>query len=224
MENVKCIFFDIGYTLINEDDVWEQRCLEQSEMEEAKNLNLSANRIYDEIIQASLAYKPQYRTVVNKFKFKEVAPYRYEFEKLYEEANLILKQLSCKYKLGIIANQGKGLRERLEKLGILRYFSVVISSWDYKLMKPDTKLFEIAIEESGYDASEIVMIGDRLDNDIFPAKQARMQTIWIKQGFGGMQKPITEEHIPDIEISKLSDLIELFDINIGKKESGNYIL
>lgn len=29
-----------------------------------------------------------------------------------------------------------------------------------------------------------VMIGDRIDNDIVPAKQLGMKTIWIKQGFG----------------------------------------
>lgn len=37
MENIKCIFFDVGYTLVNEDEVWNERCREQSEMEEAKN-------------------------------------------------------------------------------------------------------------------------------------------------------------------------------------------
>lgn len=28
------------------------------------------------------------------------------------------------------------------------------------------------------------MIGDRIDNDIVPAKQMGMKTIWGKQGFG----------------------------------------
>ncbi|WP_164917288.1 hypothetical protein [Clostridium sp. JN-9] len=52
MKNIKCIFFDIGYTLINEDDVWKQRCMEQAEIEEAKMLGLSPEQIYEEIIQA----------------------------------------------------------------------------------------------------------------------------------------------------------------------------
>lgn len=49
MKNIKCIFFDIGYTLINEDDVWEQRCIEQAEMEDVKILGLSHKQIYEEI-------------------------------------------------------------------------------------------------------------------------------------------------------------------------------
>lgn len=209
MENIKCIFFDIGYTLINEGDVWEQRCKEQAEMEEAKMLGLSHEQIYEEIIRASIAYQPQYRTVVKKFGFSKSATYRHELEKLYDNADLILQSLSEKYKLGIIANQTDGLVDRLNSWGILKYFSFIISSWDYQIMKPDIKLFQIAVEKSGYNASENVMVGDRLDNDIFPAKNIGMKTIWIKQGFGGMQNPKTDEYLPDIEITSLCELLDI---------------
>ena len=209
MENIKCIFFDVGYTLINENDVWEQRCIEQAEMEDAKILGLSNRQIYEEIIRASAAYQPQYRTVVKKFGFLKPAPYRHELEKLYDNADLVLQKLSQKYKLGIIANQTDGLVGRLNEFGILKYFSFIISSWDYKIMKPDIKLFQIAVEKSGYNACEAVMVGDRLDNDIFPAKSIGMKTIWIKQGFGGMQNPKTDEYLPDAEIGSLSDLLSL---------------
>lgn len=210
LEGIKCIFFDIGYTLINEDEVWKQRCIEQSKTEEAKAYNLTPEQIYDEIVQSSLSYMPQYRAVIDKFGFKHPAPYRHQFEKLYDCADTVLHTLANKYKLGIIANQSDGIKNRLSEFGILSYFSFIISSWDYKVMKPDSRLFEIALEKSGYNPSETVMIGDRLDNDIFPAKQLGMKTIWIKQGFGGMQSPKTSEYLPDMEISKLADLLDIF--------------
>jgi FMN phosphatase YigB (HAD superfamily) len=37
---VKVLFFDVGYTLVNEDAVWKKRCREQAEMEEAKKLGM----------------------------------------------------------------------------------------------------------------------------------------------------------------------------------------
>lgn len=209
MKDIKCIFFDIGYTLINEDTVWGQRCLEQSQTDEGKLLRLTPEQIYNEIVLASLEYKPQYRTVIKKFGFTNPAPYRHNLEKLYDNVDSILETLSTKYTLGVIANQTDGLKERLQELGILKHFSHIISSWDYQIMKPDTKLFEIAVNKSGYQASEIVMVGDRLDNDIFPAKKVGMRTIWIKQGFGGIQKPKSDEYIPDIEILQLKDLLEV---------------
>jgi|GEM_PF-4201954 phosphoglycolate phosphatase-like HAD superfamily hydrolase len=90
-----------------------------------------------------------------------------------------------------------------------RGYLLIISSWDYQIMKPDIRLFQIAVEKSGYNASETVMVGDRLDNDIFPAKNIGMKTIWIKQGFGGMQNPKTDEYLPHTEIASLSELLDI---------------
>ena len=209
MSNLKCIFFDIGCTLVDESDVWNKRCQEQSEMSEAKRRGITAKDIYEEIVKASKEYKPQYRTVVKNFNFKESATYRSELEKLYDDTDFVLDKLSKKYKLGIIANQGYGLKERMKTLGILKYFDYIISSWDYKVMKPDVKLFEIALKESGFKSSDTVMVGDRLDNDILPAKSIGMKTIWIKQGFGGMQVPIDDRYIPDREIAELKEIIKI---------------
>ena len=36
---MKVLFFDVGYTFVNEDVVWEKRCHEQAETDEAKNLD-----------------------------------------------------------------------------------------------------------------------------------------------------------------------------------------
>ena len=131
------LFFDVGYTLVNEDAVWEKRCSEQAETQEAKKLGLSAKDIYHEIEIATISRKPQFRTVIDKYNFKEVAPYRTELETLYKEAPLVIKTLSQKYELGIIANQLDGLKDRLQAFDLLQYFKYIISSWDVKVMKPD---------------------------------------------------------------------------------------
>ena len=101
---MKVLFFDVGYTLVNEDAVWEARCREQAQTDEAKSLGLSAFDIYHEIEIASVSRKPQFRTLIDKYNFKEVAPYRTELEKLYDETPAVIKRLSQKYELGIIAN------------------------------------------------------------------------------------------------------------------------
>ncbi len=205
----RVLFFDIGYTLVNEDLVWDRRCKEQAETEEAKRLGLSAEDIYLEIEKASRAGMPQYRTVINKYRFEEVAPYRHELERLYEDAPCVLKALSSKYELGIIANQLDGLRERLYDFGILQYFTHIVSSWDVKLMKPDIRIFEYALKTAECLPENAYMIGDRLDNDIAPARQLGMKTVWIRQGFGRLQEPQSEDYTPDYSIESLSDLLEI---------------
>ena len=209
---MRVLFFDVGYTLVNEDAVWETRCREQAETKEAKKLGLSAKDIYHEIEIASITRKPQFRTLVDKYNFKEVAPYRTELEKLYEEAPSVIKALAQKYELGIIANQLDGLKERLEDFGLLNYFKYIISSWDIQVMKPDIRIFEYALDKANCIPQEACMIGDRLDNDILPAKSLGMKTAWIKQGFGALQKPLSKSEEADYTISNLSELSKIFQV------------
>lgn len=77
-------------------------------------------------------------------------------------------------------------------------------------MKPDKRLFEIALEKAKCSAQEAVMIGDRLDNDIAPAKALGMRTLWIQQGFGALQHPLSPADTPDYTIGSLRDLADLF--------------
>ncbi len=207
---MKVLFFDVGYTLVNEDAVWEDRCREQAQTDEAKKLGLSAADIYHEIEIASISRKPQFRTLIDKYSFKEVAPYRTELEKLYKDAPAVIKALSQKYELGIIANQLDGLKERLEAFDLLQYFKYIISSWDIQVMKPDIRIFEYALDKANCTPQEACMIGDRLDNDILPAKALGIKTIWIKQGFGVLQKPLSKSEEPDHSINNLSELLEIF--------------
>ena len=206
---MKVIFFDVGYTFVNEDAVWERRCREQAQTDEAKKLGLTADDIYHEIEIATLARKPQFRTVIDKFGFKEVAPYRTELETMYEEAPAVIKALAQKYELGIIANQLDGLKERLEAFGLLQYFKYIISSWDVQVMKPDIRIFEYALGKANCKPQEACMIGDRLDNDILPAKSLGMKTVWIKQGFGALQKPESPTEEADYTIEKLTELLDI---------------
>lgn len=74
-----------------------------------------------------------------------------EYETLYDEAIPILDHLKASgYRLGMIANQGSGLKERLEKWNLSKYFSVIASSSDLGYSKPDTRLFEKALKLSGF--------------------------------------------------------------------------
>jgi len=207
---VKVLFFDVGYTLVNEDAVWEARCREQAQTAEAKRLGLSATDIYHEIEIASVSRKPQFRTLIDKYNFKEVAPYRTELEKLYDAAPAVIKTLSPKYELGIIANQLDDLKERLESFGILQYFNYIISSWDVQVMKPDIRIFEYALGKANSILQDACMIGDRLDNDILPAKSLGMKTVWIKQGFGALQKTLLKSEEPDYTINNLAELLKIF--------------
>ena len=55
------------------------------------------------------------------------------------------------------------------------------------------------------------MIGDRLDNDIIPAKRLGIRTIWFRQGRYAALAPRSKEEIPDATVSSLQELPSAID-------------
>jgi HAD superfamily hydrolase (TIGR01662 family) len=137
----------------------------------------------------------------------KLTPWHSEDETPYPDAEDILIYLRGKgYKIGVIANQPIGTAGRLEEYGLLRYVDVVAASAELGVAKPDKIIFNKALEMAGCTANESVMIGDRLDNDIIPAKELGMKTIWIRQGFAVYQNPHLSDEQPDYTVDNLLEL------------------
>jgi len=58
-------------------------------------------------------------------------------------------------------------------------------------------------------ADESVMVGDRLDNDIIPAKALGMKTVWLKNGLAKYQSSELGEGFADYQISSLTELLQI---------------
>lgn len=205
MKNIKWLFFDVGYTLVNEDKVHKKRVEETVKL----NKGFSYDDIYNSMIEASKDYKQPYPTAIKKLNILNSASYDHSLERPYEDAEFILSKLHRIYKIGIIANQSVGTAERLKAYGLIDYIDLVFSSAEEGISKPDIEFYRLAIKEAKCSANEALMIGDRLDNDIYPAKKVGMKTIWVKQGLGAVQKPKSEEYKADYEVDKLSDILEI---------------
>ena len=205
MKNIKWLFFDVGYTLVNEDKVHKKR------VEETVRLNkgFSYDDIYNAMIEASKDYKQPYPTAIKKLNILNSASYDHSLERPYEDAEFILSKLHRVYKIGIIANQSVGTAERLKAYGLIDYIDLVFSSAEEGISKPDIEFYRLAIKEAKCSANEALMIGDRLDNDIYPAKKVGMKTIWVKQGLGAVQKPKSEKYKADYDVDKLSDILKI---------------
>ena len=70
----------------------------------------------------------------------------------------------------------------------------------------DPRMFRLALARAGCQPEEAIMVGDRLDNDITPAKRLGMETVWIRQGWGGKGVPASEETTPDMQVNSLEEL------------------
>ncbi len=176
-ENVKWLFFDVGSTLMNEEKAYEHRMRDMAE---------AANKPFEEIYEIAMNfYRQNKRGDLETARLLGIPKpvWHREDEILYEDAADCLKRLSKKYKIGVIANQSLGTKERLTQHGIIQYIDLVVASAEEGVEKPDKRIFEIALERSNCKPCDAVMIGDRIDNDIIPANLLGFHTIWVKQGF-----------------------------------------
>lgn len=197
--NIKWMFFDMGSTLIDESACYEYRLKEFARIAGEKY-----EIIYDKVLNFYKQNKNGYLELTKIYGVN--VPWPTEQEKLYEDACYILENLHQKYKIGIIANQNPGSEERLEKYGILKYIDIVVASGEEQVAKPDRRIFEIAMEKSKCTPGEAIMVGDRVDNDIVPAKALGMKTIWLKQGFGQYWNVQREEEQADAVAESLMEV------------------
>jgi putative hydrolase of the HAD superfamily len=103
-------------------------------------------------------------------------------------------------KLGLVANQPAAVIERLARFGIGHYFDCQGVSGIYGYRKPDVRLFVRVCEDLGVDPSECLMVGDRIDNDIVPAKLLGMRTVLLRTGRHAGQQPRSWDEVPDFEV------------------------
>ena len=100
--------------------------------------------------------------------------------------------------VGIVGNQTVRAGGLLRGLKLPTDF--VATSDDWGVTKPDLAFFEKLIEVAPVDDPErIVYVGDRIDNDIAPAKRVGMRTAYIQRGPWGWI------HRDRPEVAELSD-------------------
>ena len=124
----------------------------------------------------------------------------------YVEAPAALERLASRYRLAVVGNQGLKARGRLEAAGLLRFFEVVVISDEVGISKPDPRIFELALEQLRVAPDEAAMVGDRLDNDIGPARRLGIIGIRVWRGPHVWQRPIDACEKPDLTVRSLTEL------------------
>lgn len=202
LKQVDWLFFDVGSTLVDESRANEHRILDA-----IKGTIITYDQAYSQAVQLA----KQKNAHPLKALGLPLTPWHSEDERVYPQAANCLAELHKKYKIGVIANQIPGTADRMKSYGLYPYLDLIIASAEEGVEKPDLRIFEIAFERAKCRPENAVMIGDRIDNDIVPAKQKGMITIWIRQGFGGMAENLTVEETPDYCVHNLQELADFLN-------------
>lgn len=128
---------------------------------------------------------------------------------VFPDTYKVLDALKGKYQLMLLTNGSPELQnEKLKAEPDLKnYFNSIVISGDFGQGKPSRALFEHVMQLLQIDASEGVMVGDKLTTDIKGANQVGMTSVWINRH----QVDNSDEIQPSFEIHSLSELPELIE-------------
>lgn len=211
------IFVDAGYTLVDETPAFlkrfdaVRRALSGGKAPTAHELLAK----YEELIRdGEYDFHGAFAALLKQLGLGDADPrdfpWDYSVVRAYRDAAPALRALHGTVRLGVLANQGKELSSLVAHWGFAGLFDLVLSSGDVGIKKPYPAFFALAAERAGCPPGEILMAGDRLDNDIGPAKRAGWLTAWIRRGSYRNCKPEGPDEKPDFTFPNLLKLAALF--------------
>ena len=201
---IRWIFFDIGSTLVDEEEAYHHRIRDM-----IRGTPITFEQFSEKRVQYAIEGYNGDQKAIEYFGLNKT-PWHSEDEVPFDDCAETLRALCDRgYQLGVIANQKPGAKNRLDAWGLGRYFSVIASSAELGVSKPDREIFLQALAIADCRPENAVMVGDRLDNDIRPAKKLCMKTIRIRKGLAIYMKPSCEAEVPDFTVDSLSEILSI---------------
>jgi HAD superfamily hydrolase (TIGR01662 family) len=134
------------------------------------------------------------------------------------EVPALLRRLANRgLKLGIVANQPAGMAERLQREGIADLFEHVGITGLTGLRKPDPRAFMAACDALAVTPADTIMVGDRIDIDVAPAKALGMAAILFRGGRHRRQKPRSPAEEADAAVADVLELEAALDALLSSR-------
>jgi HAD superfamily hydrolase (TIGR01662 family) len=111
------------------------------------------------------------------------------------------------FRVGIAGNQPPGVAEALEAMALGANFVATSAQWG--VSKPEPRFFEEVLKATGAAPADIAYVGDRLDNDVEPARAAGMHPVFIPRGIWG-EVHDARERGSCIRVTSLVELCDCF--------------
>lgn len=174
---VRVVVFDVGETLVDETHLWERLA------DRAKVPRFTLMGILGGLAARGEPHKRVWELLGVERPDPSFTPGGSDF---YRDAMPCLNELRrAGYRLGAAGNMPESfeqlLRGRVDFTG---------SSQRWGVDKPDAGFFARIAEEAGEAPERIAYVGDRVDNDVLPARAAGMVAVHVRRGpWGHLHEP-----------------------------------
>jgi haloacid dehalogenase superfamily, subfamily IA, variant 1 with third motif having Dx(3-4)D or Dx(3-4)E len=112
------------------------------------------------------------------------------------------------YQMGVISN-GLTIKqwEKLIRLGLHHFFNEVVTSQEAGSEKPDSEIFQLALERMGCKAEESIMVGNKFSEDILGATKSGMSAILVNSELTEVEKEIIERE--GLKVDVIQDISQV---------------
>jgi len=206
---IRAVFFDVGETLVCEDRVWRG----WAEWYGVPPLTFMG--MLGAVIERRQHHLSVFGAFDASFVLEEAEAaraaagrsYSVSAADLYDDAVPCLRALrSSGLLVGVAGNQPPSVTEDLFA-GLDVTVDVVASSAAWGVEKPSPEFFARVASAAGVAPSEVAYVGDRVDNDVVPAKEAGMTAVFLRRGpWGYVHAGWPEASQADLRIESLAEL------------------
>lgn len=179
------VVFDLGETLVDETENWgrwaDYLAVPRLTFFAALGAVIAARRPHTDVFEL---LRPGFR-LEEAARQKAAAGLAWGFSQddLYRDALPALQDLrAVGYRLAVMANQPAEAMTFLQSLPVDR----VATSAGWGVAKPDPAFFARVAGEVGAAPEHIAYVGDRVDNDVLPARRAGMLAVHLRRGPWGV--------------------------------------
>ena len=134
------------------------------------------------------------------------------YDKVLTQTSLsrdVLCRLKEHFPLVLVSNFYGNMSTVLHEFGFEGLFLHVVESAVVGIRKPDPRIFLLGVEKLGLQPACVAVVGDSMQKDILPARQAGCQTVWLK-GESWKAEP-QDESLPDFIITEISNVLNIFE-------------
>lgn len=198
---VRCVTFDIGETLVDETRMWselaERLGVTPLTLSSVLGALIATGRDHHELWDILGVDQPAVGVDPGQ---ADLYPDALECVTAVRRAGLIV---------GVAGNQPATVEQVLAAAGLEADFVASSAAWG--VAKPDPAFFDRLIAEANVPAESILYVGDRLDNDILPARAIGMHTAFIRRGPWGHIHALKDEvALADLRVNSLHELATFF--------------
>lgn len=168
LEGIKFVYFDIGNVLFSFSGGLERLAeLFNKPFDEIKSYWMSKD---NEICRGKLDPQEFWNQAKKYFKYNgddiNFVDFWIDHFKKIEKGHELALRLSKIYKIGLITNIYPKVFEKVVHSELMPQidWNCVIKSCDYRFVKPERELFDIALKKTGIKAGEVLLIDDIQEN------------------------------------------------------------